>query len=95
MFGSLEGLYVPSGDGKVDVRINLVVVAVAPAPVGALGVNNPVHGFYDDLFQIGDGGDVHLLAEGVGFAQGIGGYRVVITDFLQGGLFRKDGVFHA
>ena len=53
MFGSLEGLDVPAGDGKVDIRINLVVVAVASASVGALGVNNPVHGFYDDLFQPG------------------------------------------
>ena len=52
---------------------------VGPASVGALGVNDPVHGLDDDFFQIGDGGNVHLLAEGVGLAQGVGGYGVVIA----------------
>ena len=44
------------------------------------------------------GGDVFAQPETVEMCirdRGIGGYRVVITDFLQGGLFRKDGVFHA
>ena len=68
VFGGLEGLHVPSGDGKVRMSARLRVVIVGPAAVGILIVHNLINGFYDDLFQIGDGGDVHLLAEGVGFA---------------------------
>ena len=37
----------------------------------------------DDFFQVGDGGNVHLLAEGVGLAQGVGGYGVVIADLVS------------
>ena len=95
MFRGLQGLHVPSGNGKVDVRIDPVIVAVSPSSVGALGIQNPVHSLHDDPFQIGDGGNVHLLAERVRFAEGVGGYGVVVADLVSLRNEGKNGSLHA
>ena len=73
----------------------LRVVSVGPAAIDVLVVQHLVYGLDDDFFQVGDGGNVHLLAEGVGLAQGVGGYGVVIADLVSLGHQGNDGILHA